>query len=255
MAIKKILKIDDNPIFLNLFEGDALISFEIDKTFHAIYLNKPTSNELEKLSRFNTALNLKFVGCQDIFKKIDNLRFQWCKFNSKSFTNSYPAEVLIHLGTGKIQVAKDKTNTVAAKKRVLIVDDSKPIHKVLGKIISNSQLLEVMGNAYCPSEARNLIEKDRPDLITLDINMPEMTGLEFLKTYLGALNIPTVVISSESVHDSDVIIEALSNGADTFIEKPSFDQLPVLSVDILEKLETIAFSKKILLKTISDLKF
>ena len=126
------------------------------------------------------------------------------------------------------------------KRKVLIVDDSKSIQKLLTKIISSSDLLEIMGVADRPSVAREMIEKERPDLITLDIHMPEMTGIEFLKTYLKGKFIPTAMISSVSVSEGPTVMEALANGATTYIQKPSLDKLTEESVRIITKLESIS---------------
>lgn len=100
-----------------------------------------------------------------------------------------------------------------------------------------------MGAAACPSEAKLMIEKERPDLITLDIHMPEMNGVEFLKSYLRDLKIPVVMVSSVSMSEGPLVMEALSNGAVSYIQKPSLDQLSESFSEILEKLESFAEAK------------
>ena len=72
-------------------------------------------------------------------------------------------------------------------KKVLVIDDSPTIRKIISKLIKKSDLLELHECAGSAAEARKIIEKEEPDLITLDIHMPEMTGVEFLKTYLIGL--------------------------------------------------------------------
>jgi two-component system chemotaxis response regulator CheB len=72
--------------------------------------------------------------------------------------------------------------------------------------------------------------------------MPEMNGVEFLKTYLGAKKIPTVMISSVSMNEGPLVMEALSSGASTYIQKPSIDKIKDLKEEIIEKLVAVANS-------------
>ena len=99
--------------------------------------------------------------------------------------------------------------------------------------------MELLGCADGPTQATKLIEKEQPDLITLDIHMPEMNGVEYLKTYLKDLNIPVVMISSVSMNEGPLVMEALTSGAMTYIEKPSLDELKTEGPRILEKLELV----------------
>ena len=70
--------------------------------------------------------------------------------------------------------------------------------------------------------------------------MPEMTGVEFLKSYLGKKDIPTIMISSVSMNEGPLVMEALSSGALTYIQKPSLDKLSEVAPEILRKLESIS---------------
>ena len=122
--------------------------------------------------------------------------------------------------------------------KVLIVDDSLLMRKLLKDILSASKDIEVIGTAKDPYEARDLIGKEKPDVITLDIEMPKMDGITFLKTLMKHYPIPTVVISSLSVEGSDIAMEALQAGAADVMEKPSptqFRTLEDVSNTIIEK--------------------
>jgi two-component system chemotaxis response regulator CheB len=145
------------------------------------------------------------------------------------------------------------TKTITAKKKVLIIDDSKSIQKLLTKIFSESSQFEVCGVADRPSVAKEMLKNLRPDLLTLDIHMPEMNGVEFYKSYLKNLKIPTAMITSVSIHEGPLVLDALNAGVMTYIQKPSIDDLKAASIDIIEKLDAIS-AKKIDDKKLSAIK-
>lgn len=119
--------------------------------------------------------------------------------------------------------------------KVLIVDDSILMRKLLKDILSSSKDIEVIGVAKDPYEAREMIGVTKPDVITLDIEMPKMDGITFLKTLMKHYPIPTVVISSLSKEGSDIAIQALEAGACDVMEKPSPSEFKTMS----ETAETI----------------
>jgi two-component system chemotaxis response regulator CheB len=124
--------------------------------------------------------------------------------------------------------------------KVLIVDDSASIRKILTNLFTSDPMIEVVGVAERPSQVEDLINKTRPDVITLDIHMPEMTGVELLKRYLPRHRIPTVMISSISMEESPMVLEALENGAVDYIQKPAFQNLAAQSPLIIEKVKEAA---------------
>lgn len=112
-------------------------------------------------------------------------------------------------------------------KRVLICDDSKVIRIKL-KLILESSGYEVIGEAINGKDAVNKVMKERPDIITMDITMPELNGIEAVK-YIKEIdkNVKIVVISALS--QKTMILSALSNGADNYIIKP-FEKDDVVKV-------------------------
>lgn len=102
------------------------------------------------------------------------------------------------------------------KIKLLVVDDSLLFREVLSRYIRQDQEIDVVGTAGDPYNARDMILKFEPDVMTLDIEMPRMDGLEFLKKLLPQYYIPSVVVSSSSVRKK----EALDSGAVDFIQKP-----------------------------------
>lgn len=110
-------------------------------------------------------------------------------------------------------------------KRVLIVDDSAIVRNALSKLIEEEPGLEVMATAADPYFAAEKIKKEVPDVITLDIEMPRMDGLTFLKTLMAQYPVPVVVISSLTQKGSETAVQALHYGAVEIITKPKMHGL------------------------------
>src|SRR5947209_3247689 len=106
------------------------------------------------------------------------------------------------------------------KIRVLIVDDSAIVRKKLSEIVNSHPDLEVVGTAPDPFIARDKILALNPDVLTLDIEMPRMDGLTFLKKLMRYHPLPVVVISSLGQASSRAAIEALQSGAVDVVAKP-----------------------------------
>ena len=109
------------------------------------------------------------------------------------------------------------------KIKVLIIDDSLVIRKVLTEILGSSPRLEVVGAAEDPYVARELIKQLNPDVLTLDIEMPRMDGITFLRNLMRLRPMPVVMISALTEANADITLNALSLGAVDFIAKPAGD--------------------------------
>ena len=112
-------------------------------------------------------------------------------------------------------------NTPAKKVRVLIVDDSAFMRKVLETIFNSDTQLQVIGHAKDGREAVALAESLKPDVITMDINMPHMDGLQATAQIMTTNPHPIVIVSSESRDGAASTVKALELGAIEFIAKPS----------------------------------
>jgi two-component system chemotaxis response regulator CheB len=110
---------------------------------------------------------------------------------------------------------------VGKKIRVLIVDDSAFMRKVLSSIISADPTMEVAGEARDGREAVQLSEQLDPDVLTMDINMPHMDGLQATEAIMASRPKPIVIVSSESRDGADITLKALELGAIDFVAKPS----------------------------------
>src|SRR5262245_53252761 len=106
------------------------------------------------------------------------------------------------------------------KTRVLIVDDSAIVRRMLSNALQHEPDIEVVGLASDPFVARDLIVQHRPDVLTLDIEMPRMDGLTFLRRLMEHQPMPVIVVSSVAPSGSAASIEALAAGAIDVIAKP-----------------------------------
>ncbi|WP_100641839.1 protein-glutamate methylesterase/protein-glutamine glutaminase [Alteromonas facilis] len=105
--------------------------------------------------------------------------------------------------------------------RIVIIDDSKLIQSVLQDIFASDPRTEVVGIAENPHDARQVIKDTDPDVITLDVEMPKMNGITFLRNLMRLRPMPVVMISTLTAEGAGVTIEALNIGAIDFIEKPA----------------------------------
>jgi two-component system chemotaxis response regulator CheB len=110
-----------------------------------------------------------------------------------------------------------------SKIRVLIIDDSLLIRKVLTEVLSSSPDIEVVGAAEDPLIAREMIKQLNPDVLTLDIEMPRMDGITFLRNLMRLRPMPVVMISALTESNAEVTLTALELGAVDFIAKPTVD--------------------------------
>jgi len=118
------------------------------------------------------------------------------------------------MSSGKIPADKGK------KIRVLVVDDSAVIRQTMEKILSSDRSIEVMGTAADPYIAAQKIEKEIPDVITLDVEMPRMDGLTFLKKIMTQHPIPVVICSALTEKGAETTLKAMELGAVDIIQKP-----------------------------------
>ena len=112
--------------------------------------------------------------------------------------------------------------------KVLVVDDSALMRALLTEIINGAADLEVVGSAPDPMVAREMIKALNPDVLTLDVEMPRMDGLEFLDRLMRLRPMPVIMISTLTAAGSEVTLKALELGAVDFLPKPKADSISTL---------------------------
>mgnify|MGYP003335774915 CR=1 FL=1 len=144
----------------------------------------------------------------------------------------------------EVHVAENTVQDLQKKIKVLIVDDAKTIRIMLRKIVEKDPNCIVVGEAENPIIAKEIIESKKPDVVTLDIHMPEMDGLSFLETYLSKKNIHTIIISNLAESGSKLFYRSLELGAFDCLKKPSIRNMDSESQDIIDLIKAAYHSHK-----------
>jgi two-component system chemotaxis response regulator CheB len=134
----------------------------------------------------------------------------------------------------------------AAKRRirVLIVDDSALVRSLLSDILSADPGIEVVGVAGDAHVAREKIKQLNPDVLTLDVEMPKMDGITFLKNLMRLRPMPVIMVSSLTERGADVTLDALALGAVDYLSKPKIDLAATLKDYGEELIEKIRIASK-----------
>ena len=129
--------------------------------------------------------------------------------------------------------------------RVLVVDDSALMRKLIPQILQSDPSIQVVGTAMDGNFGLKKIEDLKPQVITLDLEMPGMGGLEMLKEIMRKHRLPVIVVSSHSTQGASVTLKALSLGAFDFVSKP-YDvsaRMPEIAEDLIAKIKAAAQSR------------
>ncbi|MBS1853224.1 MAG: chemotaxis response regulator protein-glutamate methylesterase [Acidobacteria bacterium] len=131
--------------------------------------------------------------------------------------------------------------------RVLVVDDSALMRKLIPQILQTDPSIEVVGTAMDGHFGLKKIEELKPQVITLDLEMPGMSGLDMLKEIMRGYRIPVVVVSSHSTQGASVTLKALALGAFDFVAKPedAFARMPEITHDLVSKIKAAAQSRNV----------
>lgn len=261
--ISKLLKknTDSGEFEVDLLPGDVFISLHSDNACIGGYLKQSELNsfemffsDIEKYLVNDQKLELKVIGDKKvldfIFKKIESTKYEKIKKVERSkacVINFIPMELKLRVSLEEtaevVKTSPLKLRDLKAKIKVMIVDDSKTIRNILSKVFASDPQFEVVALAELPSQVEALILEHKPDVITLDIHMPEMDGVTLLKTLIAPkYNIPAVMISSISLSEGPMVLDALENGAVDYIQKPEMSELQGVTPLILEKVKTAALA-------------
>jgi two-component system chemotaxis response regulator CheB len=147
-------------------------------------------------------------------------------------------------GPGSLQPARRSAPAdYHARIRVLIVDDSALVRRLLTEMLSAAADIEVVGAAADAHAAREKIKQLNPDVLTLDVEMPRMDGITFLRNLMRLRPMPVVMVSSLTERGADVTLEALALGAVDYLPKPKLDLAATFTdyrAELIEKIRTAA---------------
>lgn len=143
------------------------------------------------------------------------------------------------------------------KTRVLIIDDSALVRRLLTEILSSDPEIEIVGTAMDPHIARQKIKDLNPDVLTLDVEMPKMDGISFLRQLMRLHPMPVVMVSSLTEEGAETTLEALAAGAVDFVSKPKADIASTFldyAEEIVSKIKSAAAAKVVARDTRSSAK-
>lgn len=126
---------------------------------------------------------------------------------------------------------------------VIVVDDSALVRKLLSELLNNDPDIEVVATAADPFQAREKIKQFNPDVLTLDVEMPKMDGVTFLRNLMRLRPMPVVMVSTLTERGAQVTLDALALGAFDFVEKPKIDISNTLAdygIEITQKVKAAA---------------
>ena len=129
------------------------------------------------------------------------------------------------------------------KIRVLCVDDSALVRQILTELLNSDPGIEVVGTASDAFMARDRIKSLNPDVLTLDVEMPKMDGVTFLKNLMRLRPMPVVMVSSLTEHGAEITLDALAVGAVDYLPKPKIDLAATLAdykADLISKVKAAA---------------
>lgn len=181
-------------------------------------------------------------------------------YRVKSLSTSLETKTQSHSkANSKIPAANHQVSPLAASPlkipnpiKVLCVDDSPSVLTLLKKILSKDTGFEVVGTAVNGLEAEVAVKKLNPDIITLDIHMPEMDGVTYLQKNMNSKHPPVVVLSTVNRENADLALKTLQLGASDYVEKPQLNNLAEKGEELRSKLKTSIMLKS-LPKTVSQL--
>ena len=125
--------------------------------------------------------------------------------------------------------------------RVLVVDDSAIVRKIFTEELSRDPEIDIIGSAPDPYVARDKIVRLKPDVITLDVEMPRMDGITFLRKLMKHFPIPVVIVSSLTPQGGELALEAMDAGALDVICKPGAAYtVGDMSVELIDKIKAAA---------------
>jgi len=138
--------------------------------------------------------------------------------------------------------------------RVLVVDDSALMRKLIPQILQADSSIQVVGTAMDGNFGLKKIEEMKPQVVTLDLDMPGMGGLDMLKAIMSRHPLPVIVVSAHSTQGAAVTLQALSMGAFDFVAKPSdvSASMPDIARELISKIKAAAKSRRVTMAPVAE---
>jgi two-component system chemotaxis response regulator CheB len=212
--------------------------------------NKLIQNFMKHNSCVEDEINAKLIGplrvIEALYRDIKNFSFkelkkvprlgifvvQW-RSKERKIRLSANIEDSTNIAVIKNVPRKDKI-------KLLIVDDSPVMQKILKTLIGKDPQIEIVAIVGNPLEVEDAISKYRPDVMTLDVVMPHMSGVELLKKIHHKYKIPTIMLTSLGEDQGGPVMEALQNGALDYIQKTEYSEMEAVSAITIEKIKELA---------------
>ena len=136
--------------------------------------------------------------------------------------------------------------------RVLVVDDSALMRKLIPQILQTDSSIEVVGTAMDGNFGLRKIEELKPQVVTLDLEMPGMGGIDMLKEIMRRHRLPVIVVSSHSTQGASMTLQALSLGAFDFVAKPNdvSARMPQIAAELIGKIKAAAQSRGVTVRPV-----
>jgi two-component system chemotaxis response regulator CheB len=145
-----------------------------------------------------------------------------------------------------MSISSETTAQPRKRIKVLIIDDSALVRRMLTEMLSSDPGISVVGAAHDAYDAREKIKATNPDVLTLDVEMPRMDGLTFLRNLMRLRPMPVIMVSSLTEKGAEVTLDALSIGAVDYLSKPKIDLAATLGdykEELIGKVKSAAFAR------------
>lgn len=228
-------------------EGSIELLFVFDK--YSQFLNKVEDYRSQRLESLKIIGNLsKFVQFEEVYGLFKNAD----KDSIKLIKREHNFDFFYDTKTKKLNVSRENfippvQNNLfqqkPSKTKVMVVDDSKTILSLLNSVLKTDSSIEVCALVEDPLKVEEFIKVHNPDVLTLDIHMPGINGVELFKKIYPKYNIPTIMISSLSINEGPLVLEALEFGAFDYIQKPKLEEIKNVGNIILEKVKAAHLAK------------
>ncbi|WP_186648283.1 chemotaxis-specific protein-glutamate methyltransferase CheB [Fluviispira vulneris] len=162
------------------------------------------------------------------FENIKKLSDELC-FKIETIYNEYKENNIANKKNTYLKKEKEKI-------KILIVEDSETIRYQLKKMLSRNKDIEVVAELSDALLIEETIAKYNPDILTLDIKLPKMNGVEVLKRLIPKRKIPTIIVSSLNINEGSLVMDALANGAVDYFQKPKHERMEEEADSLIEKI-------------------